>query len=146
MASTPYKPVSWGTEPITQDKLNTMASNEQWLFENTPRVLYNVDSLKRTSGVKILSGMGLVKTNGSSSFGASNILFGTFFSSGCKPIVVATACTAKQGRISLVTRGIDHQARPDYRGFQVLLSTAELTRAHNKLLSNVYIPYIAIGW
>lgn len=89
MAATPYQPTSWTSEPVTQAKLQQMSNNDQWLFENMPKIRYTNSGIIKDTGVKMIVG----KTP----FAASTINvthvtvnFGNFFSPGCHPIVTAT--------------------------------------------------------
>lgn len=92
MAATPYKPVSWNGEPITLLKLNQMASNDQFLFENTPRVRYFAGGITKDTGTKVLAGKTPFSANAAKAINV-NVYFGSFFSSGCHPVVTATIQT-----------------------------------------------------
>jgi len=126
MSATPYKPVNFSSESLSQTKLQQLANNQQWLFENTPRVRYSASGLTRDSGTKILSG----KINyGTSPGDAVEMLvyFGNFFTAGCNPNVVITVQTnggwlRKFGTI----RSLQGLAAPiDHTGFIVHVTTHE---------------------
>lgn len=52
-----FNPVSWGEEDVTAGKLNAMASNEQWLYENLPRVhLQTYGGIRKDTKCKIAAG------------------------------------------------------------------------------------------
>jgi hypothetical protein len=145
MAATPYKAVSWGNEPVAQDKLNTMTNNDQWLYENTPRISYSTYGIKRTSGIKILAGIVVVPKSSTLNSSASAD-FGTFFSAGCKPVIVATVQrTSARGRYHLVIQGINSYY-PDSQGFKVAIAADEVNVANNVIDTTPYVHYIAIGW
>lgn len=126
MAATPYRAVSINDKSLTKEKLQQMVNNDQWLFENTPRVRYNYleGGLVRDSGAKILAGKAL--------FGASTndwtertIYFGNFFSAACKPIVTVTVeVTNNSMRRYASVRGLNG-SEIDNRGFLCHISTQE---------------------
>lgn len=85
--TTPFKPVSVNNELLTQDKVQQIANNTQWLFDNTPRLRYAVSGLTRDTGLKLLAGKaahGIINTQ---NWLHGQIQFGSFFSANCKPIV-----------------------------------------------------------
>lgn len=144
MGATPFKSVTWTDEPVATQKLNAMANNEQWLYENMPRMYYNANGIKRTTGVKVLTGTAYVGASQNDHTGTA-VYFGSYFSAGCKPVVVAGLNAYPQGRLHVVTRGIGVLI-PDNRGFEVRVYANEVNYKNNRLVSGVYVPYIAIGW
>jgi len=141
----PYKAVSWNEEPVSTDKLNTMTNNDQWLFENTPRMKYHGYNLIKTSGLKILATYVTIPPTTATSAGR-NLYFGSFFSAGCQPIVVASpASTNAQRRFFIAVNGIG-KAVPDNNGAQIYLVPSEANPKNNKIGATVYCHVIAIGW
>jgi hypothetical protein len=146
MGAKPYAPQSWSdNEPIFTDKLNAMANNDQWLFENMANVYYNGHGVKKAAGVKILTAAVSIPPNSKSGNGSRTFYFGNFFSSGCQPFVIASINSYPQGRFHLSTRGIG-TFWPDHRGFEVRISVDELNAKSNKINATVWVPFIAIGW
>lgn len=142
----PYKPLSWAdNEVLNTDKLNAMTNNDQWLFENMPRVTF-AGNAKKTSGVKMLATRGIVAPNNSAA-GSTVVYFGSTFSVGCNPIVVATSVPSDyKRRFHTVVRGIGSLMLPDHTGCQVIVSSAEVNPTIMKLTSNVYVMVVAIGY
>jgi hypothetical protein len=105
MAATPYKPVTWNGEPITLLKLNQMANNDQFLFENTPRVRYSAMGLTRDTATKVLAGKTPYPVS-QADWVRVQIPFSSFFTAGCKPVVVATVESAGDERRVVSTHGI----------------------------------------
>lgn len=143
--TTPYKAVSWGEEPTSVDKLNQMTNNDQWLYENTPRMKYSGYSLTKTSGLKILATYSLIPftTNRSASRG---LYFGSFFSTGCQPIVVAQPVPGgAQRRFFIAVTGIGRGV-PDHTGAMLHLTASELNPKTDRIANSVYVHCIAIGW
>lgn len=145
MGATPYKAVTWGDEPIYKDKLNQMTNNEQWLFENAPVVNYNTYGIKRNAGLKIMAGIAVVPAAKAASASAT-VNFGTFFSSGCKPVItVGTQPTGAQGRFHVSIKGIDGYY-PDHRGAVFIAAPDSTNTKLNVMSARVYVHFIAIGW
>jgi hypothetical protein len=145
MAATPYKPTTWGDEPIYTDKLLQMTNNDQYLYENMPRMSFNTYGIKRTSGLKIMAAICIVPASASS--GSTAVFnFGTFFSSGCKPVIV-TGNQPTQGtrwRNHVIMRGIGSYY-PDHRGVTISVMANEPTTKTNSV-GTTYVHFIAIGW
>lgn len=146
MAAKPYAPQSWtDNEPLLLEKLNAMTNNDQFLFENMPTLYYNGHGIKKTAGTKILTAAVSIAPNSKSGNGANTFYFGNFFSSGCRPFVIASINSYPQGRFHLNTRGIG-TFWPDHRGFEIRISADELNAKNNKINATVWVPFIAIGW
>lgn len=145
MPASPYKATTWGDEPVYKDKLNQMVNNDQWIYENMPRVNFSTYGIKRTNGIKVLAGIAIapaaLSVNSKTTYN-----FGTFFSSGCKPVIVTgTQPTSGRGRYHVVFRGIG-TPYPDHRGMEVTASTDELVAKNNVMDARVYVHFVAIGW
>src|SRR6478735_8015512 len=124
MSAQPYKPVTWGDEPASKDKMQQMANNEQWLYGNSPRMLYAAASIKKTSGLKILAGTAWIPAT-SLYYANVPVYFGSFFSTGCSPVVVMTPNPRNwQNRFTFSCRGIG-TLQPDYRGFTAQVTVNE---------------------
>lgn len=145
MSATQYTPVTWGDEPVYKDKLLQMTNNDQWLFENTPKVYYNAYGIKKASGVKVMAGLLLLPPS-ASTYSASTCYFGSFFTPGCKPIITNSIVTMKPyhwlGAVVAISAVGAYGVLPDYRGF-----SAHLVYALGKgPIPAHYIQYVAVGW
>lgn len=142
----PYKALQWAdNEDLDVDKLNAMTNNDQWIFENMPRARYAAN-VGKTAGVKILGTRAVIPAT-TSSLGRVTVYFGTTFSTGCQPIVVATAVpTNWQRRFHCVVNGLGKNVLPDHNGCVVTVTSAELAAKNQKLASNVWVQIVAIGW
>lgn len=146
MATTPYKPTSWSVgEQITREKLNQMCSNEQWIFEKQPTITYDAHGIVRNSGIKMYTGfLGFTASNGVHQ--ERTVDFGTYFSVGCKPIVLLTPIMATQSRIMTMVRGLPGEYWPDHRGFTIVIDSAEIDQKNNWLHYNSAVHYLCIGY
>lgn len=145
MSATPYVSVFWNDSEITStDKLNQMGNNEQWLFENTPRVYYNAAGVSRTSGVKVLAGTAIIAPT-NTSYANAQVSFGTFFSTGCMPIVSLGIMSYPTFRLTVAFSGIG-QVLPNNNGIFIRLTSTDPTLANQKIANTVYVNYIVIGW
>jgi hypothetical protein len=124
MPATPYKPVSWNGEPLSVAKLQQMTSNDQWLFENSPRIRYSVNGLTRDNGIKIISGKTFFAP-APIQHDYLDIYFGNFFSAGSHPVVTAVveAGTGGLGRKHVTINGFGGEI--DHRGFRAAVYTYE---------------------
>lgn len=146
MAATAYKPVTWGEEPTTTAKLNQMANNTQWVYENMPRMLFTAYGVKKTTGVKILSGVAIIPASGST-WSSINVSFGTFFTPGCKPVVVTGhQPTSAKWRFQITIQGLSER-NIDHRGVKIAAG-ADYYGTTVKNVCDVAntIHYIAVGW
>lgn len=139
MSATPYKPVSWNGEPISNDKLKQMANNEQWLFENAARLRYSVNGLTRDAGIKVIVGK-TPYTASSIQHVYLDIYFGSFFSAASRPIVNCTVETTGLGRKDVSITGFGGEL--DYRGFRAAVYTDEAP----VIDSNGWLHWMAVGY
>lgn len=146
MASGPYKPVLFvDGEAIDRDKMNQMANNMQWLFENTPRIKYSAFSVVKSAGAKILAGVTTVPAT-QTTFSQATVYFGSYFSSGCQPVVTATPIrNTSRARFEVIVNGIG-RVYPDHRGCQISVMTDEYNATINKHITSLPVGWIAIGW
>lgn len=91
MALNNFVPVSWNGEAVTNDKLNQMANNDQYLFERTPTVRYSNTgaNVVRDDAMKIMAGKAPIVVSTTDNVDV-NIYFGSYFTAGTHPIVTAT--------------------------------------------------------
>lgn len=144
--ATPYKPVSWGNEYISSDKLNIMTSNDQFLFERTPVVYYKGYGVsKKSGGMKMLSGIVVFPANKKVSAATKNYYFGSFFSQGCKPLVTTGIATSSGGRYHAIVRGHGGLS-PDHRGLRVTLLANAATVKKSKIYHKTYVFFTATGY
>lgn len=131
MAATPYRPISWTDKNLTQEKLQQLSNNDQWLFENSPRLRYNYQNglIVRDNGLKIIVGKTAYGTRASDAVDI-HVYFGSFFSAACKPVIsISVETTGAWLRKRVTIRGIGGEI--DYRGFVAHLSTDEPYVAKN---------------
>lgn len=145
MAATPFRAVNFQpNELLTEDLLDQLASNQTWLFENTPRAIYTYGTIRRMEGIKIISGRALIgstKKNNAS----TTVRFGNYFSAGSNPNITHGIVSAHQRRFFVTIDGID-QLMPDNRGFQIhVYLDAQTPKKQDKISRNIYIPWIAMG-
>lgn len=139
MAVTPYNPTYWSDkEPIYNRKLNQMASNDQYLFENMPRIRYSGYGVTRDQGVKIASGTILFTPF--TTYSEKTQSFGTFFSTVCKP-TITLGVVANYGHLFPIVRGMDDLV-PDHRGFICRVNTL----IGGTMYQNFYVTWQAVGF
>lgn len=146
MATTPFRAVNFQpNQLLTEELLDQLATNQTWLFENTPRATYHYGSLTRKEGVKIISGRALIgatKKNNES----TTVRFGDAFSANCNPNITTGIVSGNQRRFFVTIDGIG-QMMPDNTGFQIhVYLDAQTAKKQDKITRNIYIPWIAMGY
>jgi hypothetical protein len=146
VAVSAFKDVVWNAnEYISTDKLNTMVSNTRYLFERAPKLYYNAYSVKKDSGLKIACGTITVAASKSKQY-ARTVSFGTFFTVGCKPVIVTSITSATNRRLTITQYGIQGANYvPDHRGFIGVIAVATTEKNHY-LTKQAYINWIAMGY
>lgn len=136
----------WGEEPVGTPKLNQMVNNTQWVYENMPRMMFSAYGVKKTSGVKMLAGIAIVPANGAL-WSSVDVSFGTYFTPGCKPVVV-TGRQPTNGvwRHHVLLRGLSTN-NVDHRGVRFAAGADYYgTTSKNVVSAPQVIHYLAIGW
>lgn len=142
---TVFKAITWSpNELIGEPKMDTLVSNSEFLFYNTPRALYTLPGITRVEGVKLASGRGIITARAEDTAGLT-ISFGNFFSSGCEPIITTGIVAEGETAIFCVINGIS-TATPDNTGFQVEVNVATTNAAVDRFVRNVYINWMAMGY
>lgn len=145
MADTPYKIVAWSDdELVTADKLNTMASNADWIKNHMVKGLYSAFNMNKKDGVKIASGMKLVP-EGNKQSDTVTVRFNSFFNGSCKPVVTTGIVSSHQRRIFVSLDGIG-RAFPDSNGFQIHAFIEAEADKNKKIKHNFHVSWIAVGW
>lgn len=146
--TTPFQSVAWnGSEPALITKLNQMGNNEQYLFEQLAKVRYRSSSLSRDTTMKVLA----VRTPVSATTARQqrvDVYWNGFFSSGCSPIVVATAISHPQKRLNVVVSGLGGVILPDSRGCMAQVEADEVYSdiPGGSIVNNCYIDLMAVGY
>lgn len=142
---TVFKAIVWSpNELIGESKMDTLVSNSEFLFYNTPRALFTDTGIARVEGVKIASGRGIITARTSDTAGLT-ISFGNFFSNGCQPIITTGINSEGETAIFCVVSGIS-TAIPDNTGFKVEANVATTIAANDQFLRSVYINWMAVGY
>lgn len=145
MTATAYVPVSITSESLSQAKLQQMANNDQWLFENSPRVRYNYGGIVRDSGLKIISGK-VPTAISATDYTYVTIYFGSFFSASCKPIVTATAEAADGQRVRRIVNIQGISGEVDNRGFLAHVTSHQQLGLPNTLVAPGWVHFTATGF
>lgn len=143
---TEYRPVTWTSgEPVSEAKLATMTSNDQFLFESLPKLYYNNGGIKKDRGIKVFATVAGISPT-TSRHGRATVYFGDTFSVGCRPVVSLSLATAPRGQFHLSIAGIGQTRFVDHRGVEILASADELNSKENRLPHSIYAHIIAIGF
>ena len=144
MAISSFKPLQFNDEPLYKAKMNQLADNVQYVYENMPTVQYDA-YVKKTNGVKILAGIASGGPTGIS-YARVQVYFGNFFTAGCKPVVVAsTQPSGNRWRYITAVKGLSTIA-PDHTGLNFIIGADAWGSSPNIIDERVYVHWIAIGW
>lgn len=142
MAVTQYKAVTWSpNELISNDKMNQLSTNMDWLAQNTPRAMYSISGLKTQQGIKIVGGMAFCPASSKAPSEHATVTFSGFFSPNCMPIITTGLVTIPQGNIGVYIKGLSG-LKPDARGFDIYV------RRHvgKNIPRSFYVSWQALGY
>lgn len=140
-----FKVVSWAPlEPITDEKLDAMVGNDNWLKENMVQGQYKGHGVSKTTGVKIVTGLVGIPA-GKRNQVTKNVSFGNFFSTACKPIVTTGIISSNHRMIFATIDGPGSSFYPDRNGFQVHVYV-DSTSKTKKISRSFYVSWIAVGF
>lgn len=146
MSATGYKPLSWNQgDNITKEKLNQMANNDQWLFDNIPRADYQALGVHKNEGIRIAAGVALIKAS-TKPWGFTDVHLSNFFSSGSTPIVTTGGAVTTHIRRAIISVNGFGRTHPDNRGFRIWVSLDQRPWEPNRIFSPFYVPWHAIGY
>lgn len=148
MAQNDFKPVSWNGEAVTNSKLNQMSNNTQYLFERQPKIRFTGtgNNIIRDSALKMIVGKTPYPLVTTANYIYMNIMFGSFFTAGCKPIVIATV-EGGNHRAKVVTRNLTAQnVEIDQNGFIAIVSHEEQLLGGTTQLVPGWVHWTAYGY
>jgi hypothetical protein len=129
---------------MTEDKMNQDAYNVQWLYENTPRVLFTSPQVNRPVGIKLVSGrLRFEKKNADTA--EANVMFGGYFSTNCQPNITTGIISDGQRKIHVVLSGLS-QLHPNENGFRVKIEIAAEVKKNDKIARPFWIHWQAMGY
>ena len=142
--ATEFKDTSWGDEVVDASKLNQMSNNIRYVFERMPRLNYTAHGAgPKETGVRVLAGLAAVPALGDWQQ-VVTVYFGSYFTQGCRPVVVSQLAGYNVIRIFNKIRGIG-MTHPDHRGFEAGLVVAE--EVNNRTFQGAsYLHWLAIGY
>jgi len=150
MAVSQFQPVTIPSGPASKEILRTMVNNDQWLFENTPRLKY-AGEVQKSDGLRIAAGRAIYPAATADRIDVP-VFFGGFFSVGCLPVITATSQPLLLGYRRLVTVRGHGTASPDNRGFIAHVTSQEDPNQSGGDASYTWINnggvlhWIAVGW
>ena len=146
MASEEFKVVSWAPlDPITDEKLDAMVNNDNWLRDNMARAQYGANGVHRDTGVRIASGLVLM-TAGKGITRNKRVSFGSYFSESCKPIVTTGIVSTAQRQIHVTIDGPGNSVQPTRDGFQCYCYVVVPKKGNKKITRNFYVSWHALGY
>jgi len=121
VAITPFKAMQYTRDdPITKDSLDTLQSNYQWLYENSPRGrYYEASGLPLDEKTIILAGKARIRKNRKSATERTSVRFGRTFDPRCQPHITTGIISDFQRRIYCVVNGPVGIDYPNANGFDI---------------------------
>lgn len=145
MASTPFQVVSWSpNDPISDEKLDAMVGNDNWLRDNMLQGRYQNAGTTRDIGVKIAGGV-IPISAGKGTTRTKQVLFDGYFSQSCAPIVTTGVISAKQFQIYCTISGIGNTIQPTRDGFEAHVFATAVNK-HKRVAKGVYVTWQALGF
>lgn len=149
MAQNDFVPVSWNGEAVSTDKLNQMANNDQFLFDRTPLVRYvyqGAQNITRDNSVKMLAGKTPFTPSSDNNWVRQAIYFGSFFSSGCVPVVTCTVETQGGERRDISIHGLGGVSTDiDINGFEATIWIGAGS-GDTKVSTSGWVHWMAVGY
>lgn len=148
MTAKPYRAINFTAEDlIGDDKMEQLANNIQWLYENTARTTYMLPSgLHRTENIRLAAGRGIINANTKSDGARIAVNFGNLFSQGCDPLVTTGINSSFQTRVFCVINGLGTRISPDYRGFNIYVNIAAESKKNDRIKKGFYVNWMAMGY
>lgn len=145
MAATPFKVVSWSPDdPITDEQMDNMVSNDNWLRDNSVNGLYTGHGVRRKEGVKIASGLALIHSRKQPS-ALKRVEFNNFFLSVCRPVVTTGTVSGSQRMVWVTIDGLG-KLHPDNRGFNAHVHVWASDKKNRRIKRNMYVAWHAVGY
>lgn len=112
-----FEIVDWSDGDITTEKLDQLNENDQFLYDNTPDIHYEFDSIVKVEDIKIWAGYVVLPASGNSSTRKEVYFPNGFFSNGATPIINAQLIARSYARLFLDLRGLGGKTHPNHQGF-----------------------------
>lgn len=142
-----FTPMTW--EPldlISDDKMDNLVNNIQWVNDNTPRALYSSNTITRKEGVKIASGRIIVPKKGKQHETSVEVNFPAFFTPGSTPNITTGINARNQQNIYAVFRGKPGTGLlPDNTGFQLDILMGQEDGEKRKIVQPFWVHWQAMG-
>lgn len=114
-----YTPLTWSKgDAVTIERLNQMAENDQFLFEQVVKSKYIFDDAERTSGIKIFARNERFPVTGTK-LSQLSVSWDGFFSPDCNPIVNVMVGRMDRNRLWVSAKGPGGENWPNSRGCEI---------------------------
>lgn len=141
-----YKRINWGAgaEPVSNEKLNDMINNMDYLYENMITGYYNMFGLARNTGLSIRAGAAKTVFT---EIDWQNVAhyFARPFLPGTRPIIVSGFNSDIYWRVWQSHRGLDGRSFPDHRGFIAGFNQLRYTGGPSEYGGEQWYSYVAIA-
>lgn len=147
MPATPFRTVPWAANSVvTEDKLDQLQDNNQWLLENTPRGRYfRVDGGRKNIDIILVAGKTKVIKDPKSYMGRSTVKFGKAFHPDCHPNVTTGIISDTKRKIFCIVQGLGTDLLPNATGFEIVIDTSNTLDDFN-VARTFFVSWHAFGY
>jgi hypothetical protein len=147
MASTPFQVISWApNDPITDEKLDAMVSNDGWLRDNMVMARYKSSGVTRDIGIKLAAGLVRIQAGKGIDRTPPTVSFDGFFSQGCQPIVTTGLVTPGQRQVFHTIKGPGNSVLPTRDGFTAQIHVVTAKNKPKRIIKTMFLSWHALGW
>lgn len=132
---------------VTNNDLDQMQANLQWLKDNTPRSRFFRENTDTTSDDMVLvSGRVSIDKSKESQTAIKSIRFGRAFASNCRPNVSLGIVCQPGMNVHVVVNGPDNQLLPNSSGFQIKAYVPGTSKKTWKINKDFHVCWQAVGY
>lgn len=132
-------------EALPKEKFDQIVSNQQWLFDNLTKVRYNSGAVIRDNALKMLCGKSPFPARSDANYVYVTVNFGTFFTAGCQPILVASVEGNGGSNHKVIVVPVSRAGLNipiDHNGMTLVVSGPQYTN----IPRNGWINWMAVGY
>lgn len=145
---TPFRALSFKRgQVITDDDMEQLIANYQWVFDNHPRARYYRDPGKPTADTlaMVLGGRARIAKSKKEDTALVKVNFRKAFSPGCQPHVTTGVVSDLPRQIFCVVNGPAGKTYPNSSGFEIKVVLHE-GGAKDKIARSFFVDWIAYGY
>ena len=145
--TTPYKALSFEkNEALTQDMINQVYNNYQWIWENSPKARVKGTAGRQRANVVVVGGKTHITQSRKYDIGSARVLFGDFFHPTCHPHITTGIINGQQAKVFCTLSGLYGRDYPDHNGFEIVVNVAAILRSRDEVGRHMWVAWMATGF